>query len=155
MTIGQFVAAYHTQFSLVVGPLLLFMLYRWVPLPWWTNLFVALVAMFFVIGLWGIILNAWAFAILFVWLASRRRTGLRVLRGFSFALAVALAIAAVAFYVYELATNPGEILGNLWNPLTYVYLLPAVLMFILADHLGDKIDEKFPLPNSQESGVEG
>jgi hypothetical protein len=155
MTLGQFIVAYHTQISLIIGPLLLFVIYRGLPLPWWANLPIALAAMFYLIGLWGIILNTWAFAILFAWLASRRRGGLRVLRVFSLVVAVLLAVVAVAFYVFELFNNPMEILGNLWNPLTYVYLLPAVLMFTVASHLGEKIDEKLSTEPSRGGGAEG
>lgn len=155
MSVGQFIGAYHTELSLLLGPLLLVVLYRWIPLPWWANLVLVLAAMFYLVGLWGIVLNAWAFAVLFVWLASRRRGGLRFLRGFAFVVAVILTVAAIAFYAYELFKDPLEFLGNLRNPLMYVYGLPAVLMFVLANVLGEKIDGKFPSSGKPSSGAEG
>ena len=141
MTLGQFIATYHTEVSLVFGPLLVFSLFRWSHLPAWVNVVAALGLMFLAIGLWGIILNWWVLLALTVWLLAKRRTGLRVLRYFSLALALLLLVAAVSFYLYLLFTKPGEFFRSIGNPLLYLYALPGVLMFILSRHLAERADD--------------
>lgn len=141
MTLAQFVATYHTEVSLVFGPALVFCLFRWSPLPAWANALLAISAMFFAIGLWGIVLNAWVLVALAMWLAAKRRTGLRVLRYLMLALAGLLLLAAAAFYLYLLFTKPGELFRSLGNPLLYLYALPGVLVFFLSQHIAEKIDQ--------------
>lgn len=140
MTLGQFVDTYHTEVSLVFGPVLVLCLFRWSLLPAWANALVALGTMFFAIGLWGIVLNAWVLITLALWLAVKSRGGLRVLRYFTLAVAVLLLLAAAAFYLFLLFTKPGEFFRSLGNPLLYLYALPGVLMFFFSRHLAEKLE---------------
>jgi hypothetical protein len=149
MTLGQFIATYHTEVSLVLGPLLVFSLFRWSPLPAWGNVVAALGLMFFAIGLWGIILNWWVLLALTVWLLAKRRAGLRVLRYVTLGLAVLMLVAAAGFYLYLLFANPGEFFRGIGNPLMYLYALPGVLLFILSQHIAEKAE------SSSSAGASG
>lgn len=129
----------HDVLSLVLGPLILFGLLRRVRIPAWANLFIALVALLLVVGLWGVFLNLWAFAAAAVWAASKGSTGLRVLRVLSMAVAVLLILAAVGFYIFVLVTNPGGFFRQLGHPLSLLYLMPGIAMFTISQHLAGKI----------------
>ena len=153
MTLGQFVATYHTEVSLVLGPVLVFCIFRWSPLPAWANVLIVLAAMYFAIGVWGIVLNAWALIALAVWLATKRRSGLRVLRYLTLGLAGLLLLAAVAFYLYLLFTEPGELFRSLGNPLLYLYAVPGVLMLILSQHIAIKIEQSSAPPSDIAGGA--
>jgi hypothetical protein len=149
MTLGQFVATYHTEVSLVFGPLLVFSLFRWSPLPAWANVVTALALMFFAIGLWGIVLNWWVLLALTVWLLAKRRAGLRLLRYVTLGLAVLLLLAAASFYLYLLFTNPGEFFRGIGNPLFYLYAVPGVLVFMLSQLIAEKVE------SSSNTGTSG
>ena len=95
-------------------------------------------------------MNGWVFAILGLWLVSKRRGGRRFLRYFTMAVAISLIIAAVAFYLYVLFTKPGEFFRNLGNPLTYLYAVPGIMMFVISQQIAETLDEK-----EQRSPAEG
>lgn len=129
----------HDVLSLMLGPALLFVLLRWAPIPTWASLLAALITLFLVVGLWGIFLNLWAFALAGVWAASKAPIGLRVLRVLSMAVAVLLILAAIAFYTYLVVTKPGEFFKNLGNPLLLIYLMPGIAMLAVSHHFAEKI----------------
>lgn len=57
MTLGTFLVTYHTAFSLLFGPSLVYCVFRWLKVhPAW-KVGLSLVVMFLTIGLWGIVLN--------------------------------------------------------------------------------------------------
>lgn len=144
MTIGQFVMTYHTQVSLVFGPILIFVLLRWSPLPRWANLLIAFGILLVALGMLGVIYNLWAFAIALVWTATKGRGGRRFLYYVALGLGVLLILAAIAFYVFVFVTNPKEFFANWWNPLSYIYLVPGILLLTVADHFRDEPEPPAP-----------
>jgi hypothetical protein len=137
MSFAETFRTHHTEISLVVGPLLALLigLLPKVPVAIRALLFIGL--MYFAVGIWGILLNWWLLLGLSIWYAVKQRLALGFLRIAARVLAVLLLGAAIVYYGFLLFTNPGEVIGNLWNPLLYLYLVPGVLAWLLADHVAE------------------
>lgn len=135
MQLHEFIRTYHTEISLIGGPVVAWLISK---LPKLHVLFKAVLfvgVMFLLVGIWGLILNTWLLLVLLVFYAIKHRTALAPLQYLSLGLGVLLTSLAIAFYGYMLFTKPGEFFSNLRNPLMYVYALPGILALSLSGHI--------------------
>ena len=135
MEIHDLFRTHHTEISLVAGPALAWLISRLPRAHAFIKVVLFCTCMFFLVGLWGLMLNAWLIFGVLVFYAIKRRWALGPLRYMALSIAVLLTGAALAFYGYLLFTKPGEFFANLRNPLMYVYVLPGMLAFFLAGRI--------------------
>ncbi len=149
MDFGEWFKEYHTAISLIGGPVIVWLVWKVPTLHWSLKLILVLIALFFGIGIWGMVLNAYIVPVVLIWLAAHKGIALKPIRWLTLGLAVILLLAAAAFLLYVFYQHPGDIIKNIMNPLIVVYFIPGFLFMIFSNMVQEKIDGHVKVPTKE------
>lgn len=144
MEFGEWFKDNHTWISLIVGPLVVWLISRIPKLHWSLKVVLIAAVLFFAIGAWGIILNWWLIPACLIILAIRHKRGLVAIRYITLVIGAIALLIPIAFFIYLIFTKPGtySFFNVFIRPVSYIYFMPGVILLVISNVLRETIDKE-------------
>jgi hypothetical protein len=129
----DWIREHYIETTMIVGAIIFYACFQirrfWLS----AKLLLAIAAIALLTGVNGLAYNIPALTVTLMLIAINKGILLTPIQIIFRGLSVLLSLIAGAFLLYVLFANPDAILKNLWNPLMFLYFLPAVLFWSFAE----------------------